>query len=125
MALQQDVCLRHGVVEFGFVDLVHEVLLEQLEQVVVPVSDGDELELTRLRQDFQDVLHLALGVQVLREELDRVRLDVIIGGDVPEIQGQQVHLLFDGDALVLLQLFRGELDEFGEVVVHVLPRDLY
>ena len=93
--------------------------------MVVPVSDGDELELTRLGQYFQDILHFALGVEVLREQLDGVRLDVIIGGDVSEIEGEEVHLLFDGDALVLLQLFGGELDEFGEVVVYVLPRDLY
>lgn len=88
VALQQDVGLGAGRVELGLRDLVLQVLLQDPQQMVLAAPDWDVLELAGLRQHLQNRLHPRLGVQLLREQLHRVRLYVVVAADVAEVQRQ-------------------------------------
>lgn len=90
------------------------------------MANGDILELACLGENLQEELHLlvegGLTLEVLREQLDRLVLDVVVGGDPAEVGRLQVDvvLVLGLKALGPLQVLDGLLDQLAQEVVDVL-----
>ena len=83
------------------------------------VTNGDVLVFGSRGNDFKKAFEFGLGGERHGEEFNGGVVNVVVGGDHAEVEGGDVHAVFNGNALGVLKIRKsglGEKEEKGRKV---------
>lgn len=122
VGLKEDVGLEVRREVVGLCRLDRYPIVDLAQKFLLPVPQRDRLELLRGRDDLENALELGFLRQAHAEDVGRDVVDVVVRGDDTERECSRVHLIFDRDAVGVLQVGQSRLDQLRQVVAlcHVI-----